>query len=68
MNVVSNQPARDLLTLAKPYLLNEQLFVVRRFVQRFESCEISAKKAMARIREHLAVPDGALFSENESIR
>ena len=49
----------DLLELARLYLDNQQAFVVRRCVQRFEAGEISAREAVLRIRRCPVALDGA---------
>ena len=66
MKAMVNRNVHDLLTLARVFLEYKQSFVVRRFVQRFGSGEISAQEALARIREHLDVRDDGLFAEEES--
>ena len=51
----------DLIELARLYLDNEQSFVVRRCVQRFEAGEITAREAVRRATSPVLVvdaPDG----------
>ena len=52
MTTMCNSTRPDLLVLAGLYLQNEQSFLVRRFVHRFLAGEISAREAVARIRQH----------------
>ncbi|MYF70073.1 MAG: hypothetical protein F4181_08965 [Proteobacteria bacterium] len=66
MKAMANRNVHDLLALAKVFLEYKQSFVVRRFVERFGSGEISAQEALERIREHLDVSDDNLFAEEES--
>ena len=51
----------DLLELARLYLQNERSFLVRRYVQRFETGEISAHEAVRRIRRCPLVNDEKRF-------
>ena len=66
MKAMENRNVHDLLTLARVFLEHKQSFVVRRFVHRFGSGEITAQEALERIREHLDVRDDDLFAEEES--
>ena len=68
MKVMLNRNDLDLLKLAKLYLQNEQVFVVRRFVQSFASGELTAQDALARIREHLDVREGDLLPDEPPVR
>ena len=51
----STQP--KLRILAGLLLQNQRSFIVRRCVQRFLARELTARKAMERIRRHLGVVD-----------
>ena len=66
MKAMGNRNIHDLLTLARVFLEYKHSFTVRRSVERFGSGEISAREALARIREHLDVRDDDLFAEEES--
>jgi len=66
MKAMGNRNIHDLVMLAKVFLEYKHSFVVRRFVQRYGSGEISAQEALSRILEHLDVRDDDLFAEEES--
>ena len=57
--VMHDSTDSDLLELARLYLDDEQAFVVRRCVQRFEAGKISAREAVQRIRRCPVALDGA---------
>ena len=64
MTTMCNSTRPDLLVLAGLYLQNEQSFPVRRFVHRFLAGEISAREAVARIRQHPEVLDEDPFPDD----
>ena len=56
----------ELLVLARLYLDNENSFVVRRCVQRFEAREMTARQAVEFIRRHSSVTDDDSFPDASS--
>ena len=61
MNVMLDCTKPDLLVLARLYLQNKRLFVVRRCLQRFAAGEMTAREAVLRIRQHPDVCDDERF-------
>ena len=64
MNVMMDCTKPDLLVLARLYLQNERLFVVRRCLQRFVAGEMTAREAVLRIRQHPDVRDDERFFDD----
>ena len=67
-HVANNEPMSDstppdLFTLAALLLQNERSFVVRRYVQRFLAGEMTAREAIARIRENPGMTDNVSYPE-----
>ena len=60
---MSDSTPPDLFTLAALLLQNERSFVVRRYVQRFLSGEMTAREAIARIRENPGMTDIVTFPD-----
>ena len=58
---ISDSPSSDLFTLAALLLQNERSFIVRRYVQRFLAAEMTAREAIARIRENPGTTDSVSF-------
>ena len=58
---MSDSPPPDLFTLGALLLQNERSFVVRRYVQRFLAGEMTAREAIARIRENPGMTDNVSF-------
>ena len=60
---MSDSTPPDLFTLAALLLQNERSFVVRRYVQRFLAGEMTAREAIARIREDPGLTDEDSFPD-----
>ena len=60
---MSDSTVSDLFALSALLLRNERSFVVRRCVQRFLAGEMTAREAIARIRENPGMTDNASFPD-----
>ena len=60
---MSDSTPPDLFTLGALLLQNERSFVVRRYVQRFLAGEMTAREAIARIRENRGITDNVSYPE-----
>ena len=58
---MSDSTPPDLFTLAALLLQNDRSFVVRRYVQRFLAGEMTAREAIARIRENPGMTDNVSY-------
>ena len=60
---MSDSTPPDLFTLGALLMQNERSFVVRRYVQRFLDGEMTAREAIARIRENPGMTDNVSYPE-----